>query len=1499
MKQLKLYMLITAFAAPLWSAADDVTTAGDGPVFHASMENSDEWTSGQTPNFKRAIYSFTIDGSTFTPCSEISASSAPNPYYAGVYSDGTFYNVVTPEGKFYAYTSHLKTIDTGTWATTDTKSYTNSDMLPFDMTYDYTTQTAYATSPKGGYSSFRGGTKLCTVDLATGEFTEVGETEYMVYALACDGNGQLWGIGTPGDLTVPTYLLKIDKATGTATIVGDTGLNLYTASHSTATFDLRTGKLYWAAKTYTEDEYFQRTWTTALFEVNTATGAASTARLFPTNELMAGLFIKDCHPKAPEAVKDMTFSFSEGSTTEGHIKFTLPTLTYDRTSLSGTLKAEITVDGVTRTIEGLTPGAEFTDETSTSLTQGEHTVKVVCYAGELKSLPAVSNVYGGTDTPAAVSGLTVTGSTRGDKATISWTAPDKGASGGYIDTSALTYDIVLKPDNITVAEGLTDTEYTYTFERKMGISQFLVTPKAGGQSGQAAASDVQLLGTPWALPYLETFNYTSAAYWPFTVIDANGDNDDNGKQWYFDANNRCAIYFADPNYTVGNVDDWLISPTIDLVPGEIYRLQFDTWGYMGAVNHFTVTIGEEATAESQKHVIMDEQHNTVEGQKTFSTLFRPEEGELRLGFHNIGSGQDHMYLDNIYVTHYGTAAIPAAPAIELSMVGKMVQLKGTAPTTTVGGSPVGTLKAIKIYRTQVSSTPLYTIEGIAAGQDFEWIDTNPMLGECKYFVVAVNDEGDGMEATATINTRADVPQAVTGLEVTGKNGWTEAAITWKYPEDGFGVNGLPLNASDITYDVKRTVGVNTVTVAENLTTCSFTDSKFSEAFSNGAQQGYVTYTVTPKTTGGEGASTKSKSMLLGKGYGLPFNESWTEQGQDNMPWQTANASQGASWMVASSGYEPMTGGKGQDGYGLASFTISSSSSSGKADFVSPRIDVADYTDVKVSFYLYRSTDANTASSYLQVGIDTEENGTVMLPNEYRVYGDTNGWQLYTFDLPAEYAGSDRMSLVFRGATSNTKGRVHIDNVSVTGIQPEHEVKAVSITGPEQCLIGNNNIYRVEVTNIGTADNSNVNISFYADGELIETKTIATIASGSNVAETFTLSPSLDNMERYMTLSAVITAENDGSEANNTVEATVLLVAPMLPYVNDLNATAGEDNVYLTWSEATTYPHEETVTDGAESYKAFAISGAGDWKFVDQDGGPTMTGISAGETTLTWTNAGAQQAFIIFNPSLAGDGSIDMTQLIAPRSGKQCFISFAARGGNDDWMISPQLSGRAQTITFYAKAAYPYETEQFEVLASSTTTDINAFSCVSGDSPVGVNSYYDWNKYEYELPEGTKFFAIRCLSQEQTGLMIDDITYSPAYTPLQFWGYNIYRDGVKLTDEPIGDNSFTDKGLPEGEEYGYNVTAVYKEGESIYSNRVTVTTTSEPSSISGTKAGAVSIVSVAGGIVVNNACGTAVSVYSVSGRMVVSIIGTGNDRIPLTPGLYIVKAGDATAKVNVR
>lgn len=111
--------------------------------------------------------------------------------------------------------------------------------------------------------------------------------------------------------------MRIDKATGEETVVGATGVTPRDMTQS-ATFDLATDKLYWAAEVYQEDG-------SVLYEVNTSTGKATKIDKFPARAQMAALYCPNTiySDNAPAKVSNLKATFEGGSLT-GKIEFNLP-----------------------------------------------------------------------------------------------------------------------------------------------------------------------------------------------------------------------------------------------------------------------------------------------------------------------------------------------------------------------------------------------------------------------------------------------------------------------------------------------------------------------------------------------------------------------------------------------------------------------------------------------------------------------------------------------------------------------------------------------------------------------------------------------------------------------------------------------------------------------------------------------------------------------------------------------------------------------------------------------------------------------------------------------------------------------------------------------------------------------------------------------------------------------------------------------------------------------
>ena len=180
-------------------------------------------------------------------------------------------------------------------------------------------------------------------------------------------------------------------------------------------------------------------------------------------------------------------------------------------------------------------------------------------------------------------------------------------------------------------------------------------------------------------------------------------------------------------------------------------------------------------------------------------------------------------------------------------------------------------------------------------------------------------------------------------------------------------------------------------------------------------------------------------------------------------------------------------------------------------------------------------------------------------------------------------------------------------------------------------------------------------------------------------------------------------------------------------------------------------------------------------------------------------------------------------------------------GTDHWLISPELMGNEQEISFFARVitdSYGYET--FEVLYSTTDDDIDSFTSLE---EVWLDAT-DWTEYTFTLPDGTKYFAIRHTAQDIFGLMLDDVTFERGVSaPV---AYNVYVDGELVGSTPETRYDMSASGLANGE-HTFAVTAVYEGGKE--------------------SAPATAVIDLTSGITEITLDGQPVDVYTIDGRLV--------------------------------
>lgn len=171
----------------------------------------------------------------------------------------------------------------------------------------------------------------------------------------------------------------------------------------------------------------------------------------------------------------------------------------------------------------------------------------------------------------------------------------------------------------------------------------------------------------------------------------------------------------------------------------------------------------------------------------------------------------------------------------------------------------------------------------------------------------------------------------------------------------------------------------------------------------------------------------------------------------------------------------------------------------------------------------------------------------------------------------------------------------------------------------------------------------------------------------------------------------------------------------------------------------------------------------------------------------------------------------------------------------------------------------------------------------------------WTKYTYEIPEGAKYFAIHCISNDRLAFFVDDVTYDRGGGGIRLLGYNVYRDGVKLNSDLVKETSFDDKTVEVGN-HEWNVTVVYDVAESNLSNTAKLDYTDVETLVVEN----VTVTVEQRTIVVRGAEGENVTVYTPDGKVIYNAEAAVETSVKVDmTGVYLVKVADNVVKVIVK
>lgn len=1352
---------------------------------------------------------------------------------------------------------------TGVVRSTRVRGHSDPDLVAFE-----TAQAPDGTTYGAFWSADGQSRELGVVDYSTSSpsRTTIGSLSRTYVALGMTSDNQLYGIATNG------YLYKINTETAEETSVGPTGLTISNANGQyygqTGEIDQKDDTFYWLAITINGRM--------GLYTVDLQTGHATQIGTFSGQVYGMVIPYDQAVSAAPDRVASASIDIGI-TDMSGTLNFTAPTTTYgDSTvALTGSLGYKLYDESYANYADSVvvsgttTPGATV----STPVTfneKGLHKLSLVVSNDSGVSPKYRFNIVVGYDSPQPVTNLAAVKDANDKQVVnISWNAPTLGAEQGTIDASNLTYEVLRRGSSsnrsTVLASGLTATSFSDTIpyvsqeSYRYGVRAYTDTLQSTinwMENGIIIGDSVVVDDNGWVIP---NDGFTADNFAQFTVIDGNND----GNTWY--------IYesYGDLFGPTGgdSNDDWLITPPLYLNSDNLY---YATYTIHSRSNHdpnntFEVKAGNAATAEAMTTTVQE----TVQlpsriGDLTYRREINPTTtGNYYIGFHeNTPRYGNGIRLDDLSVTKGEFRDAPDSVTNFVVNIGERgalrTELSFNVAKARINGRGFDRVDSIQIFR---DGNQIATLGPRTAGESVLYTDNDGDIttGNHTYDVVTWLNGHQGRWGNRVRYVGDDTPTDPQNVKLINHESTIEAQ--WDELPDTGANNGY-VNPQEATVSIYTTTGTSSrprlgsllvtsdpgatnVSIAQNPEkSVSDSTSTFQELYMLMARSDYKDF-----HSGNVTATT-----VVGPTVQLPYKESVRDGHNRNLLWtesndQFTNRSYAAPWRINHDASQDNDGGSniwspfiytsmyGQSYYYLVAGDESSINT--------PKISIRGAANPKLYFYV-GATENDEAKLKVLVGKPDRTDEEVA---EYDLSTFTPGWHLESIDL-GKYTSENFIFIKFRGIATGENASVSIDNINVFDQQP-YNLAAVNLITPKSVNAGKSFQVGASVENFGANAARNYSVVLYSDDQPVDTITVDK-ELGTIVTDTVTFTYSVPINADYdsINLRAQVVYDLDLDEDDNTTVTKSVIVNPSeYTKINDLTAGLAEKGVSLNWTKPVA-PVPETVTEDFDQYDPFTQQ-FGDWTTVNGDEGNAGSFFS----NYSYPGQGSPMSYLIFNPNAITDvfNVIQSNPGMAPHSGDQFAGApysldpnsfWGAKVDANNWLISPELPGTAQTVTFWVfniaeegRRGVTVDTETFDVLYSTVAdpTDTTKFvkitdAAADGNTPITEGP--NWKQVSVELPDSAKFFAIRqnTVADDQFLFGVDDVTFTKLTSGASdsIVGYNIYRDEELVGTTNGNALTYTDADADEGA-HVYNVTILYQRAngdinESGFSNDASITVT---------------------------------------------------------------------------
>lgn len=1264
-------------------------------------------------------------------------------------------------------------------------------------------------------------------------------------------DGKVYGI------TENARFVTLDKASGKATTVAQLPVEIYTYSQSMAFSPLDHG-FVWAAM-YADN-------TSGFAIIDPVDGSyTETGKMAAQNEFVQLYCPNEDFATGTPDVPGTAVNFDKASLS-GTLTIDFPTTTFGGQPLpaNASLVAVVSIDGVEyKTVDG-TPGKTVTTDLST--TQGLHLLQTSIKLGDEQGPARELEFYAGNDTPNAPTNVVVDLATN----TISWTASAGGVHNGYVDPSAVRYNVYLSDKAVTTApvDGLS---VSFTPPTSLGIYVPRVEATANGLTSEAGEGEGVKFGEIFDMPFHIT--PTEAEGELCTIVDANND----GYTWTCWGERQKFYYYA-PLSGVG--DEWLFFPKAHFTSGEnLYLITMDLWSLLATrYENLEVWLSTSTDPKDAFLKVADYAQYNIDTHHIEKVKFAiPEAGDYHIGFHTAPTDGWMINLENITVEMTDDTKRAPADLKGVEIVGGEngaleAVITFFAPTKDIAGNALDTTKEITVHATTEAGT---SFVAVLPGQQATF-KVPTLQGTNTVWLVPHNEGGYGLEKSYTVFTGVEKPGPVNNVKYSISDDGLSITFTWDAPQ--IGENGGYINPDEVKYQI-YTAGDEMWVFHKDIGS----DRTFTYTIPAGPQSlvqvAIAGYNVAGTTSM---ANFKGASRIMGTPCELPFSETFTWGYPDHLPILIVKptAHHTASWTLNDpTAYEYKA--LSPDYGAMICQPTASGESAGRAEY--SLVSTLGYNNATFRLDVYHSPSAGYVRVLAKTGTDTD----------YSIVGEVDatkgtGYTNELFRLPAKFQNRPWVAFAIEAEfnASSTDRYVIIDNYYVIDL-PDNDIMAVITDGPSAVVAGTEAQYEAVAYNNGKYTLTYNGLWEVLDGDKV-------IASQSVVGSplepeeseytAFSFTPSASLAETALTVRYTVLPSKDDSPANDTYSASLFVRSNGVPVVSDLSGFYDESTgtSCLSWSEPAC---GKLATDDFEALEDGCYdSELGQWTNLDLDG---------------------KELYYIANSTLVDPGMPKAWQVVSDatsnvagyraNSGENALMVITPSDGSaaNDWLISPEVQGNS-VVEITANIISGDFEEIFEVLYSTGSTDPDDFILIERFA----KSTFGWEVFPVRLPADALRFAIRYCAIDQFGMCIDDIAFVPADAENAYTvkGYNIYRNGDKIA-ENVADTAYTDSDVVVNSTDTYYVTAIVdNDEEGGRSNIITVEATL------GTSApeAAQKIRAFDNGIELIGFENQPYVIASADGRVAqAGVAPSDHHRVVLAKGLYIAKAGAKAAKVYVK